>query len=380
MTTTEFNIDRLDYLLKLYGMSREELLSILNEDRKRQITPKDIEGPEIKVSMLKKIDEVFKKGLSFYLDFSDLDLDQNKKILFRKKKFYSDLSIEDKRIVDSFESLKSLLDSYRALTDTTDTEYPLKNTADIRELPRNVADLVRSRLLPEKKISDHRRFLRAMIEKLADLNVYVFEFVETWNKRERASIDGFYLEPNVIVLKRQKSYKREIFTLAHEIGHYLLGVEDVEALDMSRVEHRRATNKVERWCNDFAFYLIAGDAVNVLDPFKDYSEDLNQTVEELSATTHISRMAWYTKLAYEEIIPLSHYNHIIRQLEEENEERQRQIKEDQKLGQSKPVAPRPIISPLYLETMQYAYYNGLVTEASFCDHLRISQTKIDKYL
>ncbi|MCC2780917.1 hypothetical protein LK518_16035 [Parabacteroides distasonis] len=48
--------------------------------------------------------------------------------------------------------------------------------------------------------------------------------------------------------------------------------------------------------------------------------------------------------------------------------------------QSRASAPRPIISPLYLETMQYAYYNGLVSEASFCERLKIPQNKIDKYL
>lgn len=361
-------------------MSKEQLLSILNKGRKRLLTLEDINGPEINVSILKKIDDIFKKGLPFYLDFTKIDINQTAKVFFRKKRFHSVLSIEDKRIVDSFESLKSLLDSYRVLTDTSNTKYVLKNTATINQLPKVVADSVRNQLLPEKNTSDHKQFLRAIIQKLSDLNVYVFEFVESWNKSEKASIDGFYLEPNVIVLKRQKSYKREIFTLAHEIGHYLLGIEDVEALDMSKVEWSRATNKVERWCNDFAFYLIAGDAVSILDQFKDYSEDLNQTIDELSASTHISRMAWYTKLAYEKVVPMPYYRSIIRQLEEENEERQRERKEEQKLKQSRAIAPRPIISPLYLETMQYAYYNGLVSEASFCERLKIPQAKLDKYL
>jgi Zn-dependent peptidase ImmA (M78 family) len=42
---------------------------------------------------------------------------------------------------------------------------------------------------------------------------------ETHNKKEKANISVFYLSPNVIVLKRnQKFLKREIFTLAHELG------------------------------------------------------------------------------------------------------------------------------------------------------------------
>lgn len=259
--TTQFNKEKLDYLLALFSMSKDELLSSLNEGRKKLVTIDDIYCDEIRISLLKRIDEIFHKGLPFYLDFSPIDISQKTKVFFRKSRFQSVLSIEDKRLVDSFESLKSLLDGYRTLTDTLTVEYQLHNSFTIDCNPKEVANNVRSILIPERIIKDHREFLKEMIARLAEINVYVFEFVETWNKREKATIDGFYIDPNVIVLKRQKSYKREIFTLAHEIGHYLLGVEDIEALDMSKVERNRASNNVERWCNDFAFYLIAGDAV-----------------------------------------------------------------------------------------------------------------------
>lgn len=378
--TTQFNKERLDYLLVLFGMSKEELLSSLNEGRKKLVTLDDIYGDEIKLSLLKRIDNIFHKGLPFFLDFSPIDMNQKTKVFFRKSRFQSILSIEDKRLVDSFESLKGLLDSYRILTDTITFEYRLHNTFTINHNPKKVADQVRATLIPEKNIKDHREFLKVMIANLAEINVYVFEFVETWNKREKASIDGFYLDPNVIVLKRQKSYKREIFTLAHEIGHYLLGVEDVEALDMSKVEKNRISNKVERWCNDFAFYLIAGDAVNELDKYDSYSEDVNITIDNLSKSTHISRMAWYTRLAYKKIVPMPYYHGIIKELEEEQAEKQREKTEDKKNQVSNARAPKPIVSPLYLETMQYAFYNGLISEASFCEQLKISSKQIDKYL
>lgn len=380
MTTTQFNKERLDYLLALFSMSKDELLSSLNEGRKKPISLDDIYGKEIKISLLKKIDEIFHKGMSFYLDFTPIDLNQKTKVLFRKSRFQSVLSMEDKRLVDSFESLKSLLDGYRTLTDTLSSEYHLHNSFTIEYDPKEVADQVRDTLIPQKNIKDHREFLKAVIAKLAEINVYVFEFVETWNKRERATIDGFYLEPNVIVLKRQKSYKREIFTLAHEVGHYLLGVEDVESLDMSKVEKNRVSNKVERWCNDFAFYLIAGDAVSELDKYSVYSEDVNFTIDELSNTTHISKMAWYTRLAYNKIVPMPRYHSIIRDLEEEQAEKQREPKEEQKNNSANARAPKPIVSPLYLETMQYAFYNGLVSEASFCEQLKISPKQIAKFL
>ena len=68
---------------------------------------------------------------------------------------------------------------------------------------------------------------------MATKNIMVFEFIETWNKKEKANIDGFYLKPNLIVLKRHQSFSREIFTLAHELGHYLLDEEEIEEINYS---------------------------------------------------------------------------------------------------------------------------------------------------
>lgn len=361
-------------------MSRDELLSILNENRKKLFTIEDISGEVIKVTVLKKIDEVFKKGLEFYLDYTPINFNSSTKVFFRKKSFHSKLSIEDKRIVDSFESLKSLLDSYRVLTDSSDSSYPLKGEYTIKDNPKTVAEITKNYFLPEKNNLDHRQFLKDIISKLAAINVYVFEFVETWNKKNKATIDGVYIDPNVIVLKRQKSYKREIFTLAHEIGHYLLGIEDIETLDMSKLDQYRHDSKVEEWCNNFAFYLIAGDAALEIDNFKRYSEDLNQVIDRLSKLTHISRMAWYTRLAYKGVVPVPLYKRIIRGIEEEYAKKIQEEKEKQKENPSGARTPKPIISPLYQETMQLAFYNGLISETTFCENLKISHKNIDKYL
>lgn len=104
-----------------------------------------------------------------------------------------------------------------------------------------------------------KEFLRALISKFAEKNILVFEFVETWNKKEKANIDGFYLAPNVIVLKRhQSSFRREIFTLIHELGHYLLNEEEIEELDISNFANNKLSD-IERWCNDFAYYFLVGD-------------------------------------------------------------------------------------------------------------------------
>lgn len=85
MTTTQFNKERLDYLLALFSMSKDELLTSLNEGRKKLIALEDIYGEEIKTSLLKKIDEIFHKGLSFYLDFTPIDQNQTTKVFLENQ-------------------------------------------------------------------------------------------------------------------------------------------------------------------------------------------------------------------------------------------------------------------------------------------------------
>lgn len=63
----------------------------------------------------------------------------------------------------------------------------------------------------------------------------------------------------MIVLKRhQISFRREIFTLIHELGHYLLNEEEIEELDYSNLA-RRDLSAIEKWCNDFSYYFLIGE-------------------------------------------------------------------------------------------------------------------------
>ena len=100
---------------------------------------------------------------------------------------------------------------------------------------------------------EKREYLKGFINKLGEYNVLVLEFVDTFNKKEKANIDGFYISPNAIVLKRnQEAFSREIFTLCHELGHYLLDKEDVDELDFSKfVEQFSNPSDIEEWCNGF---------------------------------------------------------------------------------------------------------------------------------
>jgi len=253
--------------------------------------------------------------------------------------------------------------------------------------PVEVAKEIRNYLYPNFS-SDLREFLKALITKFAKFNILVFEFIETWNKKDKANIDGFFLNPNVIVVKRQQSsFRREIFTLVHELGHFLLNEEEIEQLDYQQF-CRTDLSLVERWCNDFAYYFLAGDNVKIIQSIKqanssnDYHHDL---LEEFSKRTHLSRIALFTRLLYEKKISHNDYKLIKNDFDERFK---RKIEEDKKLRElekekgikQRGSVPQPIKSPLLISTIQTAFYEGVLNEYEVCQRLKIKPDKLDKYI
>ena len=58
----EINKKRLEYLLALYKMSVDDLLSLLNKGRKRITGAADISGDSIDLGVLKRIGEIFDRA------------------------------------------------------------------------------------------------------------------------------------------------------------------------------------------------------------------------------------------------------------------------------------------------------------------------------
>ena len=57
----EINKERVKYLLALYKMSADDLLSLLNKDRKRLTRVADISGDTMELGLVKRIGEIFDK-------------------------------------------------------------------------------------------------------------------------------------------------------------------------------------------------------------------------------------------------------------------------------------------------------------------------------
>lgn len=381
----EQNISRLKYLLELYKLSIDELLVMISKGLKNPIKKDDIFTNEINLSYLKKIDKIFNKGLHFYLDPKSPEHSKEASIFFRKQNFNSDLNIGAKKVVNHFEEFKISLSAIAILAD-----LDLKRTFPVYKCtdnPKDVASEIRKLLYPIF-ISDLKEFLKSLISKFAEYNILVFEFVEYWNQKEKANIDGFFINPNVIVIKRQQiSFRREIFTLIHELGHFLLNEEEIEKLDYQNLANKNLS-AVEKWCNDFAFYFLAGDNAEIIDNIvtasahNDYHFEL---IESISKRTHLSQIAIFTRLLYQNKISQSNYNNIKNDFEEKFKAKQEELEHQKELDKNIGIerrgsAPQPIKSPLLISTIQSAFFEGVINEYEVCKKLNIKPEKLEKYI
>jgi Zn-dependent peptidase ImmA (M78 family) len=366
-------------------MTVDDLLLTISEGLKKTLTKDDILSNEINVSHLKRIDKVFNKGLHYYLDPKSPEVSKDASIFFRKNKFGTDLNIGAKKIVNQFEEFKISLSAISKLAEINiDRTLPVYT---VKDDPETIAKKIRKDLYPEFNPTP-KEFLRALISTFAKNNILVFEFVETWNKKEKANIDGFFLNPNVIVLKRQQSsFRREIFTLIHELGHYLINEEEIEELDISNFANNNLS-LIERWCNDFAYHFLVGEydksfgQIDKADGSNDYHFDL---IESISKVTHLSQIALFTKLLFQKKITQSNYNTIKADFDEKYRLRQEEEKKQRELDKLQGIqkggsTPKPMNSPLLVSTIQTAFYEGVINEYDVCKTLNISPDKLQHYL
>jgi len=181
----EHNISRLKYLLDLYDISVEDLSKKISVGLKNPITHQDLFSKEIKLTHLKRVDKFFDKGLHFYLDPKAPETSKEASVFFRKDKFNSELNVGVRKIVNEFEEFKISLTAISKLADLNIRR--VFNIYKPSDDPKTIAEEIREYLYPTF-VSDLKEFLRALIEKLAEHNIFVFEFVETWNKRIKQTL------------------------------------------------------------------------------------------------------------------------------------------------------------------------------------------------
>jgi Zn-dependent peptidase ImmA (M78 family) len=398
----QINPERLKYLLDLYKLTKEDfLIKIQGKNKNPVLSINELNkvlnnNQKVKVSILKKIDAIFEKGVSWYISRRNLPSREKYSIFFRKNKFNSPLNIGSIKKVEEFERKKNEIETL-----CNNISYNMKKQFNfcLNDNPEIVAkkilkefDVKRLKLKKDvllKKGNSDRDYLENLIRIIEEFNVFIFEFTENWNKKEKVDFNGFFITPNLIVIKRQQKYlKREIFTLLHEFAHYLLGEEEID----EKVGEVQNINDVEKWCNDFAFHFLIGEYSVKLSGLNKAEESNNfhqEVIEELSNKTRLSSLALYTRLKIINKISTQTYNQIKNNIIESIEKKQIEEKlarelENQILKEQgkKPfgMSPKPIESKLFREIVRINYFEGNISESKVFEALKINNKHIDEVI
>lgn len=377
--STNINHDRLNYALSLLDLDHKGLVDELNrirtkpkkEARKRPYTIEEIFTNPIKISTLKKIDDILDMGMLFYVDDESIKKDKKNSVFFRKTQFNSTINLEDRRILKKVESNKRHLDSLLYMSELNPGFKSLPQNFSTSDNPKEAAKKIRELIYPKHKVDSDKKFLAEIINTLGDYNIFVYEHIEGSRKDEKTSWNGSYISPNTILLNRklpqdqewEGSYKKEIFTLAHELGHYLLGSEDIDRIDFS------SKAEIEIWCNNFAFDFLVESDERLRNIPKHEIGINNEVIKDISKKSHISRLAIFFHLKKLGKINKTEYQNFKTELD--NDYRRNKKNQDDDIAKATAegkkifisTSPR-IISSYEEKIYAFAFWRGIIDEHS----------------
>ena len=144
----------------MYKLSVSEFLQKISEGLKTPITEKDVFSERIEVGHLKRIDNIFEKGIHYYLDPKAPENSKEASVFFRKESFGIDLNFRAKKIVSQFEELKISITAISKLAEL-DTKRKIPKFS-IADNPEKVANEFRKVLYPNFT-PKRRDFLKSLI-------------------------------------------------------------------------------------------------------------------------------------------------------------------------------------------------------------------------
>lgn len=394
----DINPARLGYLLDLYQMKMEDLIKKISGKRDKLDLEKFnnlLERKKIPVNLLKRIDKMFEKGLNWYAMERPLPEAKSSSIFFRKDKFSIEPNFETRRITAKFEEKKFQLQN---LCDFIDYKMERKiGNFSLDDNPKEVAlelrgkfDELEAKMIERKTLKptdSETGILKKYMALIEELDVFVFEHAESPKKAEKVNFNGFFMQPNIIVIRGQNRRKRELFTLIHEFAHYALNLEEIDEDDENRATH----SLIERWCNDFVYYFLIGgnwQFIENLEPPAQKNSYQWDEIGKVSAKSSLSRAAIYTHLKIMGRISEADYAHVVRADfeaigREQEEKRQKNAQErarQKELGKKQKFGVQKLQSGLYKEIVKINYFEGNIERWQVCDYLGIRSDKIEREL
>jgi len=397
----KINPSRLNYLLDLYKLTKRDFLSLLNRGIKRDIVTLESlnnilsRDESVGESLLKRIDKIFEKGITWYITKREISDVKKSSIFFRKDTFNSEIKFESIKVVHKYEELSTdiqILGNYINFVPAKKIKrYSLSENPEVVaiEVYKMISfienDLVEKKIINKTRSGDSRGYLKNLIRVLEQLDIFVFEHLEMPRKKEKVNFNGFFISPNIIVIKKQEYVRREIFTLLHEFAHYILEQEEIDDLIEEQTGFKK--NKIEQWCHTFSFFFLLNDQKNDFEKLGRASIENNfykKEIDNLYSNTFLSYSAFYTRLLINKKIIQKDYDKIMDEIskvmKQHRDDKKNKLKmenEKRKAMGKDPAFPvfKPIESHLFKELVKINYFEGNINENRLRDYLKIKPEK-----
>ena len=176
------------------------------------------------------------------------------------------------------------------------------------------------------------------------------------------------------MVNNSNSFTRQIFTLIHELGHILYGVNGVTNVDESYLEFlKQSDQNIEIQCNRFAAeVLVPAKKFQSEIPF--YEKDGNQAISELANKYSVSREVILRRLLDFNIIDNAHYAD---QSEEWNKDYFRSKKETSSGNWYR--TKIAYLGEGFAQTAFYNYRQGRFDKAALATHLNVKAKNLKKF-
>lgn len=202
----------------------------------------------------------------------------------------------------------------------------------------------------------------------------VFTFKDSFKDR---FLSGFCLVHDqypVIMVNNSNSFTRQIFTLMHELGHILYGVNGVTDVDESYLKFlKRDEQRIEFQCNRFAAeVLVPAEKFEADIPF--YEEEGGNAVSDLANKYSVSREVILRRLLDFKVIDKDHY---VAQSEAWNNEYLRSKKEAS--GGNWYLTKMSYLGEGFVQTAFHNYRNGKFDKVTLANHLNVKAKNLKKF-
>jgi Zn-dependent peptidase ImmA (M78 family) len=189
-------------------------------------------------------------------------------------------------------------------------------------------------------------------------------------------ISGFSLlddEYPIIFINNSNSFSRQIFTLIHELGHILFGVNGITEIDETYFSYLNSSeHKIEILCNQFASEFLVPD-----DEFKNdiirYEEEGIDAVSEIAYQYSVSREVILRKLLDKNIVSEALY---LKQSQEWNKE---YLRAKQKTsGGNYYLTKISYLGEYFTKAAFTKYHRGQLGRTALANHLNCKSKNLNK--